>query len=146
MATKPSDPERRNGRQVHLAREAEAAILAHSRRASPEECCGLLLGRGDQVVQAYAARNAARDRTRRFVVEPKDYFDAIRQARLGSQEVIGAYHSHPRSAGIPSATDRAEAFEGFIFVIVGLGCDPPDLQAWSWAGGNFDPVPIVRCP
>ena len=62
-----------------------------------------------------------------------------------SLEVLGVYHSHPRSAAVPSYTDRAEAFEHFIFVIVGLGSDP-DLKAWNWAGGNFDPLPIVRCP
>jgi len=131
---------------MRLARAAEEAILEHSHQTRPEECCGLLLGRGDRVVRTYATRNAAQDRRRRFLVEPKDYFDAIREARREALDVLGAYHSHPHSAAIPSATDRAEAFEDFIFVIVGLGCDPPDLRAWSWADGNFDPVAIVRCP
>ena len=133
-------------RGVILPWAVEEAILAHAHRASPEECCGLLLGQHDRIVRAVATRNAAHDRTRRFVVDPRDYFDAIRQARRESVEVLGVYHSHPRSAAVPSSTDRAEAFEHFIFVIVGLGSDPPDLKAWNWAGGNFDPLPIVRCP
>ena len=33
--------------------------------------------------------------------------------------MVGAYHSHPRSAPVPSPTDLAEAFEHFWFVIAG---------------------------
>lgn len=129
-----------------LPQAAEDAILAHARRETPHECCGLLLGRGDHVIRSVATRNAAPDPRRRFVVEPQDYFDAIRQARQESLEVIGAYHSHPRSAAVPSTTDRAEAFADFLFVIVGLGSNPPEITAWSWADGNFVPLPLVRCP
>lgn len=129
-----------------LPRAAEEAILAHAHNASPQECCGLLLGRDDRVFHAVAARNAATDPIRRFLVEPEDYFEAIRQARREALDVIGVYHSHPRSAAIPSATDRAEGFENFVFLIVGLGHEPPEITAWSWATGNFDPLPLVRCP
>jgi proteasome lid subunit RPN8/RPN11 len=146
MASDQTPRNRDGGRSVCLARAAEDAMLAHSYEACPEECCGLLLGRENQVVRTYAARNAAADRARRFLVEPKDFFDAIRQARRESLNVVGAYHSHPQTAGIPSVTDGSEAFEDFIFMIVGLGCDPPELRAWTWVNGNFDPVAIVRCP
>jgi proteasome lid subunit RPN8/RPN11 len=60
--------------------------------------------------------------------------------------VIGAYHSHPRSAAAPSATDAAQGFGDFVFVIVGLAAEPPELTAWVWAGGNFAAVPLVRHP
>jgi proteasome lid subunit RPN8/RPN11 len=58
--------------------------------------------------------------------------------------VVGAYHSHPRSHATPSATDAADAFAGFLYVIVGLTSIPPELTAWIWADGNFTPVPLVR--
>lgn len=129
-----------------LPRAAEDAMLAHAQQAAPGECCGLLVGQGDRVIRAVSTRNAAADPVRRFVVDPKDYFETIREARTESLEVIGVYHSHPRSAAIPSATDRAEAFADFLFVIVGLGVFPPDITAWRWTGGNFDQLPLVRCP
>ena len=129
-----------------LPRAAEDEIIAHAQRTAPEECCGLLVGRADRIARVVASRNSATDPTKRFVVEPQDYFDTIRQARRESLEVIGVYHSHPRSAAIPSATDRAEAFEDFFFVIVGMSTNPPEITAWRWAGGNFNPQPLVRCP
>jgi proteasome lid subunit RPN8/RPN11 len=141
---------------VTLPSPVEAAIVAHGRQASPAECCGLLVGRlpepttpavtphGFEVVDAIPARNAAIDAEHRFLVEPRDYFDTIRAARRRGLQVIGVYHSHPRSSATPSATDRAEGFSDFVFLIVGLAAEPPEVTAWIWRDGNFTRLPIVR--
>jgi proteasome lid subunit RPN8/RPN11 len=129
---------------VTLAARAEAAIVQHARAAAPEECCGLLLGRRLDIVEAVAARNTSPQPLIRYTVEPRDYFAAIRLARSRNLEIIGAYHSHPRHSARPSATDAAEAIEDFIFVIVSLAAEPPDLRAWHWLDGNFAALPIVR--
>ena len=127
-----------------LPAPVEAAIVAHARRASPQECCGLLLGRDQDVAGAVATRNAAADAARRYLVDPVEYFQVIRAARRDRLEVIGAYHSHPRSSAAPSPTDAAEGFSHFVFLIVGLGVEPPEVAAWTWSAGNFAPLPIVR--
>ena len=122
----------------------EAAVIAHARAASPAECCGLLIGDANTIRDSAPARNIAGERERRYLIDPADHLAAIRDARARSLEVIGAYHSHPRSPAIPSATDAEEAFADFVFLIVGLVADPPEVRAWRWAGGNFAPVPLVR--
>lgn len=127
-----------------LPGHVEAAILADARQASPAECCGLLLGQGDTIVDLTPARNAADDPTRRYVIDPHEHFQAIRAARRRALEVIGAYHSHPRSTATPSSTDSAGAFGDFIFLIVGLGPEPPEIAAWTWVDGNFTALPLVR--
>ena len=39
---------------------------------------------------------------------------------------------------MPSPSDLAEAtYDDFVYVIVGLGSDPPDLRAWRLEGGRF---------
>src|SRR5207237_7874505 len=43
---------------IRVARAAIDAVVAHARSAAPDECCGLLLGAGDSVVDAQPARNA----------------------------------------------------------------------------------------
>ena len=122
----------------------ETAIVSHARATAPAECCGLLLGTGDTITDARPARNVADDTFRQYLIDPADHLAAIRDARSRSVEVVGAYHSHPRSAPVPSPTDAAAAFGEFVFVIVGLDTDPPEIRAWIWAEGNFVPVPLVR--
>lgn len=129
---------------MRIARDVERAILEHARADAPRECCGLLLGTGDEILDVVAARNVADRPESQYLVDPRDHLRAVREARTRGLQVIGAYHSHPRSQAIPSATDAAEAFAHFLFIIVGLGVEPPDVRAWSWDGGNFDAVPLVR--
>jgi [CysO sulfur-carrier protein]-S-L-cysteine hydrolase len=108
---------------VHLLRLPAAvreALIAHAQREAPNECCGLLIGRGQTVSDAHPARNTVASHTR-FQINPADHFVAIRKARAAGLEVIGAYHSHPASAALPSARDLAEASEGApVMVIVSL--------------------------
>jgi proteasome lid subunit RPN8/RPN11 len=129
---------------VTLADGVELAIIDHARAEAPRECCGLLVGTGDQVVRAVPAANIAADPTRRYLIEPRDHLAAIRSARADGLQVVGAYHSHPRSRARPSATDAADAFSDFLYVIVGWTGDAPELTAWIWVNGNFTPVPLVR--
>src|SRR5690606_29069832 len=87
---------------------ARAAIIAHAGREAPRECCGLLIGREGLVENAWPAANL-REGEVAFLVSPEDHFAAIRHARATGRLVIGAYHSHPRSPAVPSATDLEEA-------------------------------------
>ena len=125
---------------MKIAAGVQAAVETHAREAAPEECCGLLLGTGDTITEAMRAHNRADDPQRRYEIDPQDHFVAIRHARAHGLDVVGAYHSHPRSAPVPSDTDRAAAFEDFLFLIVGrLG----NLRAWRFSSGNFAEVPLV---
>jgi proteasome lid subunit RPN8/RPN11 len=129
---------------VTILSAVEAAVIAHARAAAPDECCGLLLGDAETIRDCRPARNITDQTVRRYLIEPVDHLAAIREARRRSIEVIGAYHSHPRSAAIPSPTDADEAFGEFLFLIVGLRAEPPDLRAWRWDNGNFTEVRLVR--
>jgi proteasome lid subunit RPN8/RPN11 len=131
---------------VILPEAVAAAMVAHACEAAPVECCGLLIGDDDRVTRAIRARNIAADPTRRYLVDPRDHLAAIRDARAAGRQVIGAYHSHPHSAPIPSSTDEAEGFAHFVFLIVGLAGASPELRAWTWVNGNFAVVPLVRVP
>ena len=129
---------------MRIARSAEAAILAHARADAPRECCGLLIGTDTEIIDALAARNVAEQAETRYLIDPRDHLRAIREARARGLQVIGAYHSHPRSDAKPSATDAAEGFAHFLYVIVGLGVERPRMTGWTWSDGNFAPVALVR--
>jgi proteasome lid subunit RPN8/RPN11 len=130
---------------VALPAAVEAAVWAHVRAEAPHEACGLLLGRPGAIVHAWPARNRLASATR-YEIHPEDHFAAVREARRLGLEVVGAFHSHPASPAVPSATDRAEAFTGFLFVIASLSSDEPAaaLRGWALRDGNFVEIALVR--
>ena len=140
---------------MRIDREALTAIVAHARRDAPHECCGLLIGRAGtpseepSVLEAVPCSNGAADPTRRYEISPVDYFAQIRRCRPINDmqaerfSVVGAYHSHPRGTPQPSETDTAEAFQDFVFLIVGLGAGGMQIAAYSLTGGTLTPVPLT---
>lgn len=112
----------------------------------PAECCGLLLGRGDEVVHAVRARNIAPEPTRRFLVDPADHFAALRRGRAAGLSILGAYHSHPRGAAVPSETDREDALADESFIHVILDPSRGTLAAYCMREGNFAALELVRVP
>jgi proteasome lid subunit RPN8/RPN11 len=119
-------------------------LLQHATEAAPEECCGLLLGRSAEVAEAVRAPNVASDPVRRFQIDPAAHFAAIRRARALGLEVMGAYHSHPRGAPVPSETDRTEAFEDDTFLHVIVAPHLGEMAGYRLISGNFAAVPLVR--
>ena len=114
-------------------------MLDHAERAKPGECCGVLVGRGDEILQAIAARNLA-DHPNRYLLDPADHIAIRRRARAAGLAVIGFYHSHPHSAARPSATDQAEAtYPDHLYLIVGAD----DVRLFRLTGGNFVEAPFV---
>jgi proteasome lid subunit RPN8/RPN11 len=135
----------RNVRPATITAGAVDTIVRHARTTAPEECCGILLGAADAIDEARPARNVADRPTARFVVDPRDHFQAIRDARERGVAIVGFYHSHPRSAAVPSETDRAEATSpGHLFLIVGLASADPEIRLYRFTDGNFLEVPLVR--
>jgi proteasome lid subunit RPN8/RPN11 len=99
------------------------------------------VGRSDAIVRSARARNLAEAPTR-YLIDPHDHFRVLRDARANGLEVIGAYHSHPASAPVPSAVDVSEAANGpeFLYVIVSLLADA--VRAYRIDAGRVIPCSL----
>ena len=116
-----------------LHRSALDTIIEHAERSKPGECCGVLVGREGEILQAVEARNLADD-PNRYVLDPEDHLVIRRRARAAGLAVVGFYHSHPHSAARPSETDRAEAtYPDHLYLIVGEG----EIRLFRLTDGNF---------
>lgn len=119
-----------------------AAMVAHARFCAPEEACGLLAGQpGGPPRMVYALTNADASPIA-YTVDPDEHFAALRHAERSGMELIGAFHSHPRSAAVPSRTDIVRALESdWLYVIVGLGASAaPEVRTWRIRGGKASEV------
>jgi proteasome lid subunit RPN8/RPN11 len=129
-----------------LGREAHASIVSHAREAAPAECCGLVIGykgsgdAGDAVTEAARTRNLSAD-PNRFEIDPEDHIRVRRTARSRGLDVLGFYHSHPRSPATPSATDIAEAaYPGHLYVIISLSVEPAELRLYRLEASAFHEI------
>jgi desampylase len=134
--------------------EVATAIAAHARREHPRECCGILLGVGDELVEAVAAQNVAAEPARHYEVSPADHIAQIRRcrdtAKAGgtSLAILGVYHSHPQSAPVPSPTDLDRAWGEYVYLIAGPanGSAPLEIRAYRLDGERFIDVPLTPTP
>jgi proteasome lid subunit RPN8/RPN11 len=128
--------------KLTLSAEANAALRAEAERARPAECCGVLAGAGDRVAAVYAVPNAAEDRLVRYEMDPAELWAARRRARDEGLEVLGFYHSHPRTSPVPSSHDLARAYyPDAVYAIVGL--EPGfEVRAFRIAGGRAEEVEV----
>jgi len=130
-----------------LRRALVEGMFAHARESSPAECCGLLGGRGGRAECVYPLRNVARDASVTYEAAPEDLFAAQRRMRERGEELLGIYHSHPRSADpVPSSTDVKLAFyPSAVYFIIGFDRGEPVLRAFRiseregrWERVSFD--------
>jgi proteasome lid subunit RPN8/RPN11 len=123
--------------RVELPAALAAAIREQARAAAPRECCGLVEGLCEDasrftVTALHPARNLAAGPDR-FEIDPRDHIAAAKQARARGRAIIGCYHSHPRGAARPSASDIAGAAEDNFLWLIAAG---EDLAAFVYLRGS----------
>ena len=112
-------------------------MIDHARDQAPIECCGLLAGTDGLIDECVRARNV-RATAVAYEIDPREHLAARKRCRANGRVILGAYHSHPRSAAVPSVTDVAEAYYGseFVYVIVSLEREPPVVRAYRIEHGE----------
>jgi len=122
---------------LRIADNIRDQLAAEAARAAPRECCGLLLGHGDRIDSIAVSPNIHPAPESHFEIDPQLLIDAHRAARSGGPQILGYYHSHPRGAPHPSATDQALAHgDGMIWAIIARHA----ITFWRDADGGFQPL------
>lgn len=119
--------------QLHIKHLHLRQIVEHARKCAPQEACGLLFGRGDVVAKVWPMANIAIHPEQTYRILPQDFIQTLKQLEADGLELIGIFHSHPRSAPRPSATDIREARTNtstLVHVIVSLKGVQAQCQAW----------------
>ena len=111
-----------------------AALHEASKRAFPQEACGILLGESGVVSRFDEARNVHPTPRTHFEIDPQALIDAHRTARGGGEQILGYFHSHPTGPAKPSETDQKQAAgDGMLWAIWGENT----LAFWRDAPSGF---------
>lgn len=136
---------------LRIASELIEAMLQAARAASPDECCGLLVGTlepAPRVLRLVPAANTHPEPRRFFEIDPRTQFDTLRALRQSGEALIGHYHSHPAGPARPSPRDLAAVTDAELawLVIDPLAGEIAGFLPRAGADGSFtgfDAVPLL---
>jgi proteasome lid subunit RPN8/RPN11 len=80
------------------------------------------------VTRIYPTRNADASPTS-YTIPPEEHYAALIDAESNGWALGGVFHSHPNGPAALSRVDLDRALEpDWVYVVVGLGDDEPDLS------------------
>jgi len=133
---------------LRLAPGLADALLLHARAQLPNEACGLLSGSlaDGRAMRFRPARNSEASPLR-YNVHPEDLVRITFAIEDAGEDLVAIFHSHTRSAAVPSATDRRTAMYPDQFHLLASLADPnaspaSALRAWRISGGEAAEVPL----
>lgn len=129
---------------VRVRLEILEEMLAHARRDSHMECCGLLAGRDGVITSIFPATNALASPTR-YEIDARELFELFRTFRELGLTHLGQYHSHLASENVPSPTDIEQAgYPDQAYFIVSLRPDAlSPVRAFSIREGTTRELKIT---
>jgi [CysO sulfur-carrier protein]-S-L-cysteine hydrolase len=115
----------------NLDKEYADAMISHARAEAPDECCGILAGKGGKIAQFYRATNAEHSPFR-YSVYPEELIRIYQEIEERGWELLGIYHSHTSTPAYPSATDIKYAFwsPALYFIISVVDPAQPVIRAF----------------
>jgi proteasome lid subunit RPN8/RPN11 len=122
---------------VVVPEEVRAELRAHAEEEAPNECCGLIVFRGDTAERYVRGRNLLASPYRyELDIDPEVWF------LEDDGYELAVFHSHPATDPIPSKTDQelSGLWGGKTFLIYGLKND--DLRAWRITRDDVEELPL----
>ena len=133
---------------IYINKEDYKEIIEYAKSGFPNEACGLLGGIVDgdirQVEKVYYLTNIDAS-MEHFSMDPKEQFAAIKDMRANELDLIGNFHSHPKSPARPSEEDKRLAYDSKIryLILSLLDMDAPVLKGFEIENGNVTAEEIV---
>lgn len=122
--------------RLNVPADVWAAAIDHLRRSLPHEGVGLFSAResdrgGGVVAKFYPGTNVDGSPVR-YTMAPAEVVAAFRDMEREGTRLAAIVHSHPRTAPVPSDTDRRESYyPDVLVVIVGFMATVPEARAWQ---------------
>ncbi|MBF0605807.1 MAG: M67 family metallopeptidase [Nitrospirae bacterium] len=121
-------------------------ILTHAMQTAPQECVGLLSGSQRQIKGWHPMTNDLHHE-RRFLADPSQQIQIMKDLRHRGEEIVAIYHSHPGSAAQPSSRDLQEShYPDALYLIVSLDTlGRLDMNGFLLRDGNAEPQELTIC-
>jgi proteasome lid subunit RPN8/RPN11 len=121
---------------VRISPELARELVDHAVADLPNECCGLIAGRGGAATRVLRATNSEGSPFM-YVMDPREQLRMMDEIDESGDDLLAIYHSHTRSAAYPSRTDVELAFyPDTLYLIVSVADrDAPEIRAFRLSKG-----------
>jgi proteasome lid subunit RPN8/RPN11 len=111
-------------------------VVAHARRDHPDECCGVIAGKGGAATRVFEMENAERSPTG-FTFDSAEWLRVYREVDDADEELLVVYHSHTATEAYPSRTDVlwAQHNEFAHWLLVSTRSDADEVRSFTIADG-----------
>jgi len=94
---------------LSISHELLNGIISHCKETYPNEACGLLAGKMNNIKSVYKITNIRHSKID-YEMDPKEQLKCEKEIKDSGLKVIGIYHSHPSTQAYPSQTDVMRAY------------------------------------
>ena len=128
-----------------LPTQVEAAFTEYAKAHPAHEVCGLIGGIGEVARSFYRVVNTSPEPATSYEMDPRGQLEAMRLMRSRREQLLGIFHSHPRSDALPSARDVAlAAYPGTAYLILSLApAEAPALGVFLIEAGKVEVLPLL---
>ncbi|MQF48849.1 M67 family metallopeptidase [SAR202 cluster bacterium AC-647-N09_OGT_505m] len=121
---------------LHLDEKYANEMVAHALEDDPNECCGILAGKREEVLKLYRMLNIEAS-PYRYRMDPKELLNVYREIDDSGWDIVAIYHSHTHSEAYPSATDvRLATWPESRYILVSLlDRENPPIRAFHIENG-----------
>ena len=128
---------------IIISNNIRQQIIDHARMEAPIEACGYLAGNDNVVHEIYPMTNSDESPVH-FSFIPEEQFHVYKEVRNRGLEIIGVYHSHPKTSAQISKEDIRLAYDSYVsYIIVSLADDCEDIKSFRVKDGVVEEEKVV---
>lgn len=94
---------------IKIQRKLMGELISHALQDDPNECCGLLLGSGNEADELHRMSNVNKKPISRYTMQPGELVEIQEKIKKSNREFVAIYHSHTFTEGYPSLIDIKNA-------------------------------------
>lgn len=123
---------------ISISKSDLKKIFKHGEETYNEECCGLLIGTENKVLEVRRMRNTnSGTRSRRYNIDPLELMKVENEVDERGLEIIGIYHSHPDHPARPSQFDLDHSFPNLSYMVLAVESgEASEITSWRRVDGD----------
>jgi len=118
-------------------------LLEHCRSEQPYEACGIVSGVNNTVISVWKLKNEIKSE-KRYFVSKETVQQIFNEISSKGENVLGIYHSHPKTSPVPSKFDLMNhPYQHVKMIIISLKKKEPVIKCYEIVNQKFSETTLI---